>query len=435
MALSTSTTTLSSSSQPGGNHTVALGALMVLFFMMGFITCLNDILIPYLKLVFQLNYTEVMLINTCFFGAYFVMSIPAGTVVQRIGYKRGMIVGFIIAAAGCLLFFPAADAKAYGLFLFALFILASGITMLQVAGNPYVSILGKPETASSRLTLTQAFNSLATTIAPIVGTQYILKSLPEVPKALRGVSNYQNLTAEQQAIYTDFVGTIQLGTLQYAYVGLAITLLIIAGVVVALKLPAIQAESTDTGAARSALSYRHLVLGAVAIFAYVGAEVTIGSFLVNYIKATIGIPEEQAGGYVSFYWGGAMVGRFLGSYLLARISPPKILLFNAIMAAALVLLTIAIGGETSIYLLLGVGFFNSLMFPTIFTLAVKGLGGATNQGSGILSTAIVGGAVIPLIMGIAVDAAGFGLGWLLPVVCYLYIASYGWVGHKPAATS
>lgn len=430
MAQLTSTTT-SNNQSASGNYALGLYSVMALFFMMGFITCLNDILIPYLKILFQLNYTEAMLINTCFFGAYFFMSIPSGKIIQRVGYKKSMIIGFIIAGIGCLLFYPAAGLKVYPLFLLALFILATGITLLQVTGNPYVSILGDANTASSRLTLSQAFNSVGTTIAPLLGTYFILKNLPEIPAAIRGVSDYTKLSPDALGMFNSFLAKIDASYLQYTYVVIAIVLLIIASIVFILKLPVISAEgnSSQNG---SAWSFKHLRLGALGIFAYVGAEVAIGSFLVNYfgLKEVAAIPEQEAGNYVAFYWGGAMVGRFLGAYLLKIIKPYKILTFNAAMAIVLVVSSIASSGSISMWTILAVGFFNSVMFATIFTLAISDLGKYTNQGSGILCTAIVGGAVVPLLQGTLADSIGLKWAFLIPVLCYLYIVWYAIKGNK-----
>ncbi len=430
MAQLTSTTT-SNNQSASGNYALGLYSVMALFFMMGFITCLNDILIPYLKILFQLNYTEVMLINTCFFGAYFFMSIPSGKIIQRVGYKKSMIIGFIIAGIGCLLFYPAAGLKVYSLFLLALFILATGITLLQVTGNPYVSILGDANTASSRLTLSQAFNSVGTTIAPLLGTYFILKNLPEIPAEIRGVSDYTKLSPDALGMFNSFLTKIDASYLQYTYVVIAVVLLIIASIVFILKLPVISAEgsSSENG---SAWSFKHLRLGALGIFAYVGAEVAIGSFLVNYfgLKEVAGIPEQEAGNYVAFYWGGAMVGRFLGAYLLKIIKPYKILTFNAVMAIVLVAASITSSGSISMWTILAVGFFNSVMFATIFTLAISDLGKYTNQGSGILCTAIVGGAVIPLLQGTLADSIGLKWAFLIPVLCYLYIVWYAIKGNK-----
>lgn len=424
---------------PKANYTPALSSLITLFFMMGFITCFNDILIPYLKILFGLNYTEVMLINTCFFGAYFVMSIPSGKIAEKLGYKKAMIIGFLIASLGCFLFYPAAAMRVYALFLVALFILATGITLLQTAGNPYVAVLGSPETASSRLTLTQAFNSLATTIAPMVGATLVLKSLPATPEILNGISDFTKLNTSQQEAYNSFIASINISTLQNTYLALAGVFIVIAVLMGLMKLPQITGADVDAGQQdtqhSSAWGYKHLVLGAVGIFTYVGAEVAIGSFLVNYLgqPEVMGLKEHEAGHWVSYYWGGAMVGRFLASYVLTRINPAKVLTFNALAAASLVVATMVLGGTLSAYTILAVGLMNSLMFPTIFTLALKGLGKYTDQGSGILCTAIVGGAVVPLLQGFFADSIGIRFAFFLPVLCYLYIAYYGAKGHAADA--
>ena len=406
---------------------------MTLFFMMGFITVLNDILIPYLKIVFQLDYAQINLVNTAYFGAYFVMSIPSGWLIHRMGYKRVMLVGFTVAAAGCLLFYPAAGARSYEFFLVALFILASGITMLQVAGNPYVAVLGKPETASARLTLTQAFNSLATVAGPYIGTRLVLASLPPIPAAVKGAQGYDKLSPEVAAEFNRVSASIDLSSLQMLYIGLAVVLLVITLVVAVLKLPAIKAPSL--GGRQSAWSFAHLRWGALAIFAYVGAEVAIGSHIINYLglDRVMGLAEKDAGNWVLFYWGGAMVGRFIGSIVLSRVYPPMVLTFNAIGAAFLVLLTLSLGGPFSAYSIVAVGLMNSLMFATIFTLAVKDLGDATDEASGILCTAIVGGAVVPYGFGKLIDQAGFEWAFVLPLLCYAYIAWYGLRGHRHGA--
>ena len=406
------------SSGRGNNYGLALYALMTLFFMMGFITCLNDILIPYLKAIFDLNYTQANLINLCFFGAYFVMSIPSGYIIQKIGYKGGMIVGFIIAALGCFLFYPAAEYKVYNLFLGALFILASGITLLQVAGNPYVAVLGSPETSSARLTLTQAFNSVGTTIAPYFGSVLILANLP---KEINESSN------------------IDVSAVQTPYIFIGGTLVVIAMIIGLLKLPKIthdnHAAETTLADKGSALSYRHLALGAIGIFCYVGAEVAIGSHIVSYLQQPdiLNITAEEAGHYVSYYWGGAMVGRFIGSIVLRKFQPGKVLAFNAVVATLLVIASILSSGQVAMWAILLVGLMNSLMFATIFTLAVDGLGKYTDQGSGILCTAIVGGAIVPFVYGIIGDAFSLKAAFILPIICYLYIVYYGLSGHKKEA--
>jgi MFS transporter, FHS family, L-fucose permease len=412
-----------STSAGANNYTFALVALTSLFFMWGFITCLNDILIPHLKNVFSLNYTQSMLIQLCFFGAYFIVSLPAGALVKRISYKWGIVVGLLIAAVGCALFIPAAAYRVYALFLGALFVLATGVTVLQVAANPYVTELGAPETAASRLNLTQAFNSLGTTIAPLFGAFLILSA---------ATGDIQSATGEQ----LEAMRLAEADAVRFPYMLLAIAFLVLAAVFAALKLPHVEEEEVaSAGDERaSAWSYRHLVLGAVGIFVYVGAEVSIGSFLVNYLaEPTIAnMPESEAAHYVAYFWGGAMVGRFIGAYAMRYIDDGKALAFNALLAGILLLLTVFAGGKLAMWAVLAVGLFNSIMFPTIFSLALKGLGRHTSQGSGILCLAIVGGAILPVVMGGLADTIGIHLAFLMPVICYLYILYYGIKGHKPA---
>ncbi|TGE16130.1 sugar MFS transporter [Hymenobacter elongatus] len=406
-------------------YTSALASLTVLFFMMGFITCLNDILIPYLKGLFTLSYAKVNLVNFCFFGAYLVMGVPAGQLVKRLGYKRGMLVGFLIAALGCLLFYPAAESRTFGLFLGALFVLATGIVTLQVAGNPYVSILGPAHTASSRLTLTQAFNSLATTIAPFLGSVLILSHLPDL----------KTLSPAQAA-------SLDVTSVQYLYLAIAAVLVFISIVLSFLKLPHIAHEPAPAGDTQRAWHYRHLLLGLVGIFTYVGAEVAIGSHIVSYLNQpeVMNMPTQDAGVQVAFYWGGAMVGRFLGIGVLRKLKPGLVLAFNAIGAIVLVLISVNTSGSVAMWSLLAVGLMNSIMFPVIFTLAVDGLGRHTEDASGLLSAAIVGGAIIPPLFGLIADSQSGGggvhalrLAFILPVLCYVYIVWYGLRGSRRVA--
>jgi len=413
----------------GANYTFALSILTSLFFMWGFITCLNDILIPHLKAVFTLNYAQSMLIQFCFFTAYFVMSLPSGTIIEKIGYKKGICAGLAVAGLGCLIFYPAAAQRSYPLFLTAFFVLASGITLLQVAANPYVTILGTPQTASSRLNLTQAFNSLGTTIAPYLGSIFILAV------AVRSASEISALPPAELAAYQ----AAEAGSVQTPYLWLALVLFAIAAVFAVIKLPEIEAGTTDPESGKeeydpgSAWGYRHLKLGALGIFLYVGAEVSIGSFLVNYLGQPFvaGLPEAAAAKFVSFYWGGAMVGRFIGSAIQRKVNPGKLLAFNAFAAAALVAVTILTSGALAMWSVLLVGLFNSIMFPTIFSLGIAGLGKHTGKGSGVLCMAIVGGALVPVLQGLLADKFGIQHAFLLPLLCYLYIAYYGFSGHKP----
>ncbi len=422
-----STVPLTSSGE-NKSYAFALSVLTSLFFMWGFITCLNDILIPHLKAVFTLNYTQAMLIQFCFFTAYFIMSLPSGYIVEKTGYKRGIVLGLIIAGIGCLMFYPAAGSRSYGLFLTAFFVLASGITLLQVAANPYVTILGKPETASSRLNLTQAFNSLGTTIAPLFGALLILSVSVKSGEALTG------LTPEELAAYQ----LTEAAAVQKPYLLLAGVLFTIATIFAIIKLPVIEAaEDVASGATAgeertSAWQYPHLILGAIGLFVYVGGEVSIGSFLVNFLgeKNIAGLAEADAGKYVSFYWGGAMVGRFIGAALLQKLNPGKVLGAAAMIAATMVIITMLSSGTLAMWVVLSVGLFNSIMFPSIFSLGVAGLGRHTGQGSGILCMAIVGGALIPLLQGFIADSIGIQRAFFIPVLCYLYIVYYGLKGHK-----
>lgn len=400
-------------------YTSALVALTVLFFSFGFITCLNDILIPYLKAIFQLNYAQANLINLCFFGAYFFVSIPAGRLVARVGYKNGMLLGFAVAALGCLLFYPAAASRAYGLFLGALFVLASGITVLQGAANPYVAILGPARSASARLTLTQAFNSLGTFLAPLLGSWLILSRLPKLDTAASAAA-------------------IDVTAVQLPYLVIGTVLLLISLLLSRVNLPQLQhAPEEATGTAEGptqAWHYRHLVLGVAGIFAYVGAEVAIGSHLVSYLGLpdVMGLDPKAAGDWVAAYWFAAMVGRFAGAYLLNQFSPGRLLAFNAVGAIALVLLSISSTGAVAMWSLLAVGLMNSLMFSTIFTLAVAGLGRHTEAASGLLCTAIVGGALVPLLFGYVADGSGLRWALVLPMLCYAYVGWYGLRGSRRA---
>jgi len=425
-------TTSSSGAQT--SYFAPLAVLTTLFFMWGFLTCLNDIIIPHLKSIFELNYAQAMMIQFAFFTAYFVMSLPSGAIVKKLGYKPGIIIGLLTAAAGCLTFYPAAGARSYGMFLLALFILASGITLLQVAANPFVAVLGKPETASSRLTLTQAFNSLGTTIAPAFGSFVILSTAVKSKLELAAMSPPA----------ADAYRLAEASSVQKPYLGLTAALVLLAVAIAAFRLPKVGADggdateggegvAIDSAAHKSAWSYRHLVLGAVGIFVYVGGEVSVGSFLVNYFKepAIGGLTESAGAKLVSFYWGGAMVGRFIGTFTLRMFKPGKVLALHAVGACALIALTMATSGPLAMYAVLAVGLFNSIMFPTIFTLAIDGLGKHTGQASGILCMAIVGGALIPVLQGFVADGIGIHHCFIVALCCYVYIVWYGAKGSKP----
>ena len=410
-------------------YLVALSALTLAFFMWGALTSLNDILIPHLKSLFQLDYFRAMLVQLCFFAAYGLMSIPMAKLLSRVGYKAGLIIGFSIAAVGCLLFLPAADWQIYGMFLFALFVLATGIVMLQVAANPYVTLLGNPATASRRLTLTQAFNSLGTTVAPILGASLILSVHVKDKSQLAHLDH-----AQLQAYYTTLSHAIHVPYIILAVVLLAMGLLMafVALPKVRKVIQAAQQPQRNEIPAKSIWQYRHLVLGAVAIFLYVGAEVSIGSFLVNYFEQPYiaGLSAETAGHYVAYYWGAAMVGRFIGAYFLGKIQPAKLVVFNTCAAVILVLISILTTGKIAMWTILAVGLFNSIMFPTLFSLAIRGLGPLTPKGSGILCTAIVGGAIVPMIQGYLADIIGIQTAFLIPILCYGYIFVYSIWGYN-----
>ena len=412
-----------SASKPSSNQ-LALALLTCLFFLWGFITCLNDILIPHLKAVFTLNYVQAMLIQFSFFTAYFLVSLPAGFLVDRIGYQRGIVAGLVTGGLGCLLFYPAAGLKLYSLFLAAVFVLAAGITLLQVSANPYVTLLGSRDTASSRLTMTQAFNSLGTTLAPYFGAFFFLSAAIKPPaevSRLKPGALFAYQAAEAAAV-------------QLPYLLLAAVLFALAVIFTLVRLPAVKLRDemsqgrADDEIYSSAWHSRHLILGAIGIFLYVGAEVSIGSFLVNFLTepAISRFSAAEAARYVSLYWGGAMAGRFAGAAAMRTIQPGKALAFNAICAAVLVITTVFTSGQAAMAAILSVGLFNSIMFPTIFSIALKGLGRHTGQGSGILCCAIVGGALLPLLQGLLADRIGIQPAFIIPAACYFYIAYYGW---------
>ncbi|MDE1171798.1 MAG: sugar MFS transporter [Verrucomicrobium sp.] len=382
-----------------------------LFFMWGFITCLNDILVPHLKAVFDLNYVRASLIQFCFFGAYFIMSFPAGWLVSRWGYQTGMVTGLLTCGTGTILFIPAADFLSYAFFLAALFVLATGVTLLQVAANPYVSVLGAPETASSRLNLAQAFNSLGTTIAPFLGGWLILSHV-----------NGTGALAQAAAV-------------KGPYLLLSTLLLLLAGVIHQVKLPHLRGVEENAGHQETfahALKVPHLVLGAVGIFLYVGAEVSIGSYLINFMgePGVAGFTPERAAGYVGYYWMGAMIGRFIGSALTQRIGAGSLLAFNAAAAALLCAAGMLGAGHAAMWAVLAIGLFNSVMFPNIFTLGIARLGRLTGHGSSLLIMAIVGGALVPVAMGHAADLLGVQHSLFIPALCYLYIIYYGLSGCR-----
>ena len=413
MATGTETSSAPANTSETSANRTAMAIVTILFFMWGLLTSLNDILVPHIKAVFDLKYVEVMLIQFSFFSAYFVFALPSGKLIECVGYKRTMVLGSLTSGAGALLFIPAASAPSFPLFLTALIVLATGITALQVSANPYVAVLGPVGTASSRLTLTQAFNSLGTTIGPFLGSLLILSGAPKTIAEVRRLA-----PAELQAYRLEEAASVKL-----PYLGLALALLILGVLVAKSNLPALRLERRITAVRTSVWKQPHLVLGAIAIFAYVGAEVSIGSFLVNYLnQPDIGdLPETLAARYVSLYWGGAMVGRFVGAALLQRVPTGKLLGVFATVASALVFASILTSGHVAMWSILLVGLFNSIMFPSIFTLAIAGLGPLTGKGSGVLVCSIVGGAVIPLLQGALADHFGIHRAFILPAFCYVYI--------------
>lgn len=399
--------------------------LCFIFFIWGFITSLNDILVPHLKQIFDLNYTQVMLIQFIFFSAYFIVSQPSGIIVAKYGYRQAILLGLLTSALGALLFYPAAGMLSYPVFLAALFILASGITLLQVAANPYVTLLGNPETSASRLNLAQAFNSLGTSVAPLFGASFILTD-SMISGDIKQLPSQQVLQAYRLQ---------EAASVQITYLGLAIVLVILVIVIGNIKLPLTSyAKDRDTKPEKvlGILKNSQVVLGAIGIFSYVGAEVSIGSFLIGFLGQDniVGLDKAIAAKYVSYYWGSAMIGRFLGSGLLQKIKPGNLLGTFAFIASGLVIIAASSSGQIAMWSILSVGLFNSIMFPTIFALAIDGLGKMTSQASSILVMAIVGGSIMPLTQGIMADAFGIQKAFILSAACYLYIVYYGFFGSN-----
>jgi FHS family L-fucose permease-like MFS transporter len=393
---------------PRRNYTVPLILMVSLYFGIGFITALNDILVPHFKDLFHLTNVTALLVQFCFFGAYFVMSLPSGWIVGRIGYKRGIVVALSVMGLGLLLFLPASVIIFYPLFLFALFVVGSGLALLQVAINPYVGALGSPETASSRLNLAGFFNSFATTTAPKVGAAFIFiaagASAAQLAHSVRIPYAILATCAFAMAIITAFV-----------------------------QLPDVveqnEVKATSDG---SAWGFSHLRLGALAIFFYVGAEVAIGSVMINFLgqPSMGGLSHEAAALYVSYYWGGTMVGRLIGFFALRWIRAQRALAFVSLIASLLVITTIATHGNVAMWAIVSCGLFNSVMWPCIFPLSLKGLGRFTSQGSGILVTMVVGGAVIPEIQGFLADRFGYQPSFTIVLLCYAYILFFALKGHR-----
>lgn len=400
-----------------------------LFFIFGGITSLNDVIIPKLKELFTLDYTQAMLVQTAFFAAYAIIGIPGAAIVKRVGYMRGAAIGLLTMMAGCLLFIPASSTATFGLFLLALFVLAGGVTVVQVVANPLISLLGPARTAGSRLTFAQAFNSLGTTIFPFVGSIVMLGSLAKIKASdLSGAALDAYRVAETQAIVR-------------SYIGLAIALAIVAAVVLVNRnrLPQESHDQSSVFKSFDLLARPRFSFGALCIFLYVGAEVAIGSLIVNYLKQAhvLGLSEQSAGTMIPFYWGGALIGRFVGSAVLRMVDPGKVLAANALGALLLLALTTHSTGIVSGYSLLAIGLMNSIMFPTIFSLASEGLGHRAADGSGVICVAIVGGAIIPPLTGKIADLTGsLSLALILPALCYVTIALFGLYARRrgPAVT-
>lgn len=430
------------------SYTSSFILLTVLFFLWGFITVLVDSLIPRLRELFTLTYFQAGLVQFAFFGAYFLLSIPASYILSKIGYKKGIILGLLTMATGCLLFYPAASYRVFGIFMLAYFILAGGMTILQVAANPFVAVLGSEAGASSRLNLSQAFNSLGTAIAPAVGALFILsdtiKTKDEIA-ALSETAKETYLASEASAVQTPFLG-------------LALFIGLIALIFLFAKLPTLMSE-TSTGTYSQALKNKNLMFGVLGIFFYVGAEVAIGSYLVNYfldmnlvtvikenglmksiaegiLNSGITDSDNKAivGVFVTFYWSGAMIGRFVGSYLTKIMKPGKVLGIFATCAILLILISISTTGLISMWSILAVGLFNSIMFPTIFTISIDGLGELKPKASGLLCTAIVGGAIIPPVYGFFTDLVGFKTALVFIIACYAYILFFGYRNFKTKIT-
>lgn len=404
---------------PGLNYFV-----FALFFIFGGITSLNDVIIPKLKELFTLNFFEASLVQFCFFIAYAIVGIPGARLVKRLGYMRGAVAGLVTMMVGCLIFIPASQTALFPMFLFAYFILATGVVLVQIVANPLISVLGPERTTHSRLTFAQAFNSLGTTIFPYVGSILILGTLATVTAAeLSGAELAAYRTAESQAIVN-------------GYLGLAAALALVAGVVWLFRnrLKGEKHEQTSLADGLALLKRLRFGYGAASIFLYVGAEVAIGSFIVNYLMQAevLGLPEQEAGKLISLYWGGALVGRFVGSGLLRMVSPG--LLLAGVAAGAITLIAISANSTGTIagYSLLAVGLMNAIMFPTIFSLACEKLGPRAADGSGIINVAICGGAIIPPLYGALADATSLAFALVLPAACYAIIAGFGIYARRPA---
>ena len=400
-----------SSYDPKANYAFPLALMVTLFFLFGFVTVMNDILIPHLKGLFDLANWQAMLVQSCFFGAFFLMSGPAGWVIGKMGYKKGIIAALGVLAVGLLLFVPASMVVSYAFFLFALFVVGTGIAILQVAANPYISALGHPDKAAMRLNLAGSFNSLATTIGPMIGAALIF------------VDSTASAIEKAESV-------------RLPYIGVAVFVGILAIAISMAKLPKIipteDDSSEDEASTESIWNHRHLILGALAIFFYVGAEVACGSIIINYFNLPEmgGMEEKQAADYVSFYWGGLMVGRIIGIFALQKFKMEKALLFVSSIALVLVLTTMITTGSIAVWSIVAVGLCCSVMWPCIFPLGIKGLGTLTGKGSGLMVSMIVGGAVLPVIQGALADTIGYSFSFIIVLLAFAYLAFYALKGHK-----
>lgn len=425
MITDTATRSGSRASEPR-SYTAALVVLASVFFMWGFATVLNDILVPHLKSAFRLDYAQSLLIQLAFFLGYLVMALPSAKVLERTGYKLAVVIGLLGMAGSAALFIPAAALESYGLFLVALFLLASSITLLQVAANPYVAVIGSPQTASSRLNLVQACNSAGTMLAPLFGGLLILGR--SAADATRGAIA---MTARQRAA--------DVKTVELPYVLVALVLLALAIMIWRARLPDLGKEtrraSRAARAQHSLWRHRNLVFAVPAIALYMVCEVGIGSTLVNFISSPgIGaMTHERAADYLTLYWGGAMAGRFIGSGILRRVAPQRLLAAVTIGALALVAIAMSSSGHLAMWSLIAVGLCNSIMWPTIFTLGIRGLGPLTEEGSGLLIMAVAGGALAEL-QGVLADHIGLQLSYLLPWVCYGFVLFYALWGYRATNT-
>lgn len=412
-----------------GTYRPALTLLASLFFMWGFITVINGTLLPHLRSVFDLSYTQTTLIESVWFIAYFFASIPSAKLIERVGYQRAMVIGLGMMAAGALLMVPAARLPSYGVTLFALFVIASGITLLQVAANPYVAVVGPPETASSRLNLVQAFNSAGATLAPLFGGYLIL-----------GRSTSGTAAAGTTTVLTPAERLADAQAVVLPYLIVAAVLAVLAVVIARFPLPAMgaatQRAAKQERRGQSLWKHRNLVFGIPAIFIYLIAEIGVGNLFINFVsQPNIGnLSHQQASNYLFLLWGGMMIGRLVGAAAMQRIDARHALAIASIGAAVVMLIASVATGHVAMWALISVGLFHSIMFPTIFTLGIRGLGPLTEEGSGLLIMAIAGGALV-VVQGWLADRYGLQASFLLTAACELYVLFYALWGAKPVATA